>query len=130
MIVRKFVLFTPGGKGIFGELDQNGVVTFVVEAGPGSPIRGTELFNRMMSDFGAAARAIHGVWCKGPSGRPSTNIDKVNELTAAGMSLEDGIQHAWTVTRARKLGFTKVSVIGQPKGSPGAYTKIDVRIER
>jgi len=88
------------------------------------------MFNRMMDDFGVTARAIHGVWVKGPSGRPSANIDKVNELTATGMSLMDAIQHAWTVTRARKRGFTKIGVIGQPVGSSGAYTKIDVLIEK
>lgn len=88
------------------------------------------MFNRMMRDFGVDVRAIHGVWRKSPSGRPSTNIDKVNELTASGMALMDAIQHAWTVTRARKLGFTQVCVIGQPEGSADAYTKIDVLIER
>jgi hypothetical protein len=126
----QYVLFTPEGKGIFGELDANGIVTFVVEAGPGSSVRGTELFNRMILHFGNAAVAIHGVWRKGRLGLPSTNIDKVNELTSNAVPLEDALQHAWTVTRAKKLGFTRVQLLGQPVGTPGAYLEIDVLIEK
>jgi len=74
--------------------------------------------------------AIRGIWRKSPSGQPSTNIDKVNELTNQGMPLEDAVKYAWTVTRARKRGFDQVHVIGLTEGVPGAYTKIDVFIER
>jgi hypothetical protein len=130
LIVDTFLHETPEGKGIIAELNEKGVVTFAVDAGEGSSIRGTELFNRMMAYFGTDARVIQGVWRKSPSGRPSANIDKVNELTGAGMSLEDAIQRAWTVTRAKKLGFTNVSVLDLPEGSPGAYVAIDVLIER
>ena len=112
---------------IAGELDNLGVVTFAVLAAPDSPIRGTELFNRMMIAFGEDAKAIHGVWRKGSM--PSINIDKVNELTGKGVSIEDAVLHAWTVTRAQKLGFTTVSVIHQ-EGSPGNFRKIDVLIEK
>jgi len=111
-------------------MDDAGVVTFAIEAGEGSSVRGTEMFNRMMQHFGDKVVAIHGVWLKGPSKRPSTNIDKVNELTATGMALETAITHAWTVTRARKLGFFQVRVMGIPEGVAGAYTRIDVLIER
>jgi len=81
----------------------------------------------MMLAFGDDAKAIHGVWRKGTS--PSINIDKVNELTAQGMLLEDAVLQAWTVTRARKLGFDKVRVIDH-EGSQRAYRKIDVMIEK
>jgi hypothetical protein len=123
-------LLTPEGKGILGSLDEHGVLTFVVEAGEGSSIRGTELFNRMMEFFGDKVQAIQGVWRKGPLGKPSTNIDKVNELTGTGVPLEEAIRHTWTVTRAGKLGFAKVRLIGHPEGCPGAYTRIDVVIEK
>jgi hypothetical protein len=125
-----FVLITPEGKGILGELDQNGVVTFAIDAGEGSSIRGTEMFNRMMGYFGGKVRAIHGSWSKNTSGLPSTNIDKVNELTAAGVSLDKAIQMAWTVTRAKKLGYQNVRIFGQPEGTPGAYVKVEVLIEK
>jgi len=128
--VDPFHWFTSEGKGILGELDDAGIVTFAIEAGEGSSVRGTEMFNRMMDHFGEQVRAIHGVWRKGPSGRPSTNIDKVNELTGTGMALEEAITHAWTVTRAKKRGFVRVRLLGSPKGPVGAYTEIDVLIER
>jgi hypothetical protein len=112
---------------ITGELDVFSTVTFAVYAAPDSPIRGTELFLRMMNAFGDNAKAIEGVWRKGTS--PSINIDKVNELTGQGTPIEDAVMHAWTVTRARKLGFTNVSVTYQ-QGSPGNYRKIDVLIEK
>jgi hypothetical protein len=123
-------LLTPEGKGILGELDEHGVVTFAVEAGEGSSLRGTELFNCMMRHFGDGVRAVQGVWRKGPQGKPSTNIDKVNELTGAGVPLEEAILQAWTVTRAKKLGFTRVRLLGQPEGSPGGYTRVDVVMEK
>jgi hypothetical protein len=112
---------------ITGELDVSGIVTFAVYAAPDSPIRGTELFLRMMNAFGDDVRAIEGVWRKGNS--PSINIDKVNELTGQGLSIEDAVLHAWTVTRARKIGFTKVTVTYQ-QGSPGNFRKVDVLIEK
>jgi len=129
-MAQAFSWFTPEGKGILGELDDDGVVTFAIEAGEGSSIRGTEMFNRMMAFFGDSVRSIHGVWRKGHLGKASANIDKVNKLTSAGMTLEDAIMVTWTVSRARKLGFGRVRLLGTPVGSPGVYTKIDVLIER
>jgi hypothetical protein len=105
-------------------------LTFVVLAGEGCPIRGTEMFDLMMRAFGDKVRAIHGVWRPGYLGRSSANLDKVNELTGAGVALEDAIQQAWTVTRARRWGFVRSQFLGQPEGIPGAYTKVDVLIER
>src|SRR5436190_6979344 len=90
----------PSGKAtIAAELDLFGTVTFAVYAAPDSPIRGTELFVRMMNAFGDEAKAIEGVWRKGKL--PSINIDKMNELTGKGMLIEDAVLQAWTVTRAQ-----------------------------
>jgi hypothetical protein len=127
---KEFELTTPEGKGILASMDESGVVTFFIAAGEGSSIRGTELFNRMMQFFGDEAQAIRGHWVKGPSGKPSTNIDKVSELTASGLALEEAIKQAWTVTRAKKLGFHKVRLLSKPEGIAGAYTKIEVLIEK
>ncbi|MHB1425226.1 MAG: hypothetical protein ACYC3I_18810 [Gemmataceae bacterium] len=124
-MARQFVQWANehAGKGIVGYLDEKGTVTFAIEAGEGSPIRGTELFDNMMRAWGEDATAIRGVW------RAGTNLEKVNELTAQGMPLEEAIQYAWTVTRARRLGFNKVAVVLQ-EGMPGHYAKIDVSIEK
>jgi hypothetical protein len=82
----------------------------------------------MMLAFGEDAKAIRGSWSKGLA--PSINIDKVNELTAAGRTLDEAIHAAWTVTRARKLGFNRVKVVGQPEGVSGAYVSLEVLIEQ
>jgi hypothetical protein len=126
----EFELFTPEGKAILAYLDEAGVITFAIQAGEGSSIRGTEMFNRMMQHFGTNVRAIQGVWLKSSTGHPSTNIDKVNELTAAGMTLEEAVTHTWTATRANKWGFHKVNLLRPPEGAPGAFTKINVLIEK
>ncbi len=80
-----------------------------------------------MIAFGDDVIAIHGSWKKGTN--PSINIDEVNRLTGQGMSLEDAVQNAWTVTRAKKIGFLNVRVIHQ-EGLPGNFRKIDVMIEK
>jgi hypothetical protein len=95
-----FMIFAydhPSGKAtVYAELDKNGVVTFAIQVARDSPVRGTELFRRMMLAFGDDAKAIEGVWRK--SNRPSINIDKVNELTQQGIGLEDAVRQGWTVT--------------------------------
>jgi adenosylcobinamide amidohydrolase len=81
-----------------------------------------------MLAFGDDAKVIEAVWRKNLD--PSSNIDRVNELTAAGMSLDEAIQQAWTVKQAMKAGFSNASVVGMPEGTIGNFTKIDVIIER
>jgi hypothetical protein len=126
----EFELDAGGGNGILAELDSQGIISFWIAAGDGSPIRGTVMFDRMIDYFGERALAIRGVWRKGQLGHPSTNIDKVNELTTRGMLLDEAITFAWTVTRARRRGFNKVRIEKPPDGAPGAYVRIDVLIER
>lgn len=118
------------GKGIIGSMNDQGVVTFAIDAGPDSSIRGTVFFNAMMDFFGSDVAAIHGSWSKGAPDRVSTNIDKVNELTRAGVVLDEAVKHTWTTTRAMKRGFAKVRVIGIPERTAGAYSRIEVLIER
>jgi hypothetical protein len=113
---------------ILGEVNDDGVVEFAVRVSIDSPIRGWQMFQRMMIAFGDEAKSIQGVWRKNVE--ESTNIDRVNELTSEGMSLDEAIQHAWTVRQARSVGFSTASVLGMPEGEAGAFTKIDVLIER
>ena len=112
---------------VYAELVGQGVVTFAIQAAKDAPIRGTELFRRMMIAFGDDAKAILGAWTKGDD--PSINIDKVNELTGKGMALDDAVHFAWTVTRAKKFGFAKARVVAQD-GSPGNYRKLEVLVEK
>lgn len=125
-----FRLWLPDGKGVIATLDEQGELTFVISAGEGSPIRGTEMFDLMMRAFADKVRSICGVWRRGYQGQPSVNLDRVNELTAQGMPLAEAVLKTWTVTRAARWGFQRVRVVGGPEGTPGSFTKIDVLIEK
>jgi len=126
----EFKLLLPDGRGIMASVDQEGILAFVVVAGKGCPIRGTEMFDLMMRAFGPRVRTIAGVWRRGSQGQPSTNLDEVNKLTASGFSLEEAVCRTWTATRAVRWGFTSVTAVGLPEGLPGAFSKIDVLIEQ
>src|SRR5205807_6201422 len=113
----EFKLLMPDGHGIIASCDDSGIVTFVVSAGVASPIRGTEMFDLMMRAYGENARAVRGVWRRGFQGRPSVNLDKVNELTAQGAPLQEALKATWTATRASRWGLTRVTILGSPEGT-------------
>ena len=75
---------------IMGTITNKGVVDFAIEAGKGASIRGGELFKSMMSHFGSNVKGIAGNWTYG------SNLARVNELTAVGMSLEKAIAKTLT----------------------------------
>jgi hypothetical protein len=125
-----FRLFLPDNGAIIGSVDERGILSFVVSAAPQSPIRGTEMFDLMMRAFGSRVRAIAGIWRRGFEGQKSTNIDRVNELTAQSIPLEEAVAKTWTATRAARWGYTKVTVVGVAVGVPGNYGKLDVLIEK
>jgi hypothetical protein len=125
-----FRLLLPDDRGIMRSVDDEGVLSFVITAGEGAAIRGTEMFDLMMRAFGSRVGAIAGVWRKGFEGRPSTNLDTVNVLTESGLPLEEAVCRTWTATRAARWGFTKVTVVGVPAGVPGYFSKIDVLIQK
>jgi hypothetical protein len=121
---KEFNLLLPGGtKGIFSSLSNEGVVSFIIEAGKGSPVSGTEMVAKMLAAFGNRATAMQGNWTYG------VNLAKVNELTASGMSLEQAVTKTWTASRAAMFGFEKAAV-QLAEGSPGAYTKLRVLFTR
>jgi hypothetical protein len=120
---KEFELMLSGGKGIFGSLNKEGIVSFIVEAGKGSPVSGTELIAKMMAAFGNRVTAIQGNWTYG------VNLAKVNELTASGMSPEQAVTKTWTASRAAMFGFGQ-GAVQLVEGSPGAYTKLQVLFTR
>jgi len=126
----EFRLVLPDDRGIMASVDEQGILSFVIVAGEGSPIRGTEMFDLMMRAFGSQVRAIAGVWRSGFAGQPSANLDKVNELTLAGMALEEAVGRTWTASRAARWGYTKHTILGASRGLPGTFTKIDVLLEK
>ena len=70
----EFRLVLPDGRGILGSTDESGMLSFVIVAGKGSAIRGSEMFDLMMRSFGSSVRGIAGTWRRGFEEQPSTNI--------------------------------------------------------
>jgi hypothetical protein len=126
----EFKILLPEGRGLMASVDEVGVLSFVIVAGPDFPIRGTEMFDLMMRVFGREVRAIAGIWRKGLQGQPSANLDEVNRLTASGLALEEAVCQTWTATRAARWGFTRATVTGTPEGFSGTYAKVDVLLEK
>jgi hypothetical protein len=108
------------GRGIYGAIDEDGMLAFKINT-EDTGVRGTDLFDRMMQHFGDKVQGVWGMWPKG------TNLDKVNELTAQGITLQEAVTRTWTANRARAFGFSKAIICEEPVGTPGAYTKVLVK---
>lgn len=104
-------------KGIYAALNTDGMIEFVIEAGPQASPRGHVLFEEMIKHFGTNARGVMGCWTYG------SNLVRFNQLTAQGMSLEQAATATWTGSQAVRHGFTTVVVLAA-QGTPGAYTKV------
>jgi len=117
-----FNLWPSKTKGIMGEISDDGIVSFAVEAGAGSPVRGTEMFAQMMKHFGSNVRGVRGSWHYGD------NLAAVNKLTSEGMSLSEAALQTWTARRAAEHGFRSVRVLGS-EGAAGAYKSVNVVFE-
>jgi hypothetical protein len=82
----------------------------------------------MMRAFGKEVLSIRWTWRRGFQGAQSLNLDKVNELTARGISLDEAVRETWTATRAKRWGVTEITVVNT-EGGQGNYTKMDVLIQ-
>jgi hypothetical protein len=111
------------GKGIYATIDRDGMIEFKINT-EGAHIRGTDLFNKIMQHFEDRVAGVWGMW---PTG---ANLNRVNELTAQGIPLEVAVTRTWSANRARAFGFNKAFVIGEPVGTPGAYTRLLVKFVR
>jgi hypothetical protein len=107
---------------IIGELVAGGQLSFIVENVPkdGTGCRGTWMFNQMMGHFGAAATAIQGNWTYGD------NLAVVNQLTAAGVPLEEAAKRGFTGKRAADWGFVTIQVLPPTQGTLGNYSRVHV----
>ncbi|BCU77947.1 hypothetical protein [Luteolibacter sp. LG18] len=113
----------PVQRGIFAVLSDQGTLDFGIVAGKDSPVRGTAMFKAMMTHYGERVERIGGNWYSG------TNLDKLNELTASGITLEESAAKTWTGGQAAKYGFTKVRIL-EADGKPGDYSVVRVVFER
>ncbi|MHB0953991.1 MAG: SpvB/TcaC N-terminal domain-containing protein [Allorhizobium sp.] len=82
-------------------------------------LKGGEQFDKILQFFKGQFSAIKGNWQFG------SNLAKVNELTATGMSLEQAAAQTWTASKAADAGYKTIKVLGS-EGAPGAYTAVQV----
>lgn len=111
-----------GSKGIYGDLNNEDMIEFFIEAGPEANPRGKVLFKEMINHFGDTAKGVVGSWTYGD------NLAAFNRLTAQGVSLEEAAAQTWTGMQATRNGFMKVKVIAE--GAPGAYTRVLAKFTR
>jgi hypothetical protein len=108
----------------------SGVLRFEVVAklatGDRGSVTGIEFFDAMMAHFGGKVKVIEGNWSRA-SGL-TTNLDRLNRATAAGLSVEDAAPLTWTGLRASAFGYDQVTVLHVlPQGAQGNYE--DVRVD-
>ncbi|MFI5621936.1 RHS repeat-associated core domain-containing protein [Nocardioides sp. NPDC051685] len=115
-----------GGGGIMADLND-GVLSMVIEKGPGSP-SGGQMFGEVMDHFGASnVTAFDAKWV---TAMP-TNLDAFNANLRAGMSYADAARGTFTGHMVGKYGLTDVVVDpSRFSGSFGEYTNVEVRFQR
>ncbi|MCP2320865.1 RHS repeat-associated core domain-containing protein [Nocardia amikacinitolerans] len=118
---REYANLYDGSGGILGKLTDEGILSFVIERGAGTP-SGRDMFQEMVDHFGR--ENITGIDAKWVTEMP-TNLDKYNELIRQGMSPEQAALATFTGKRASELGFTNVHVY-KLMGDSGQYTNIEV----
>lgn len=117
------MMHDASGSGIIAHLDENGVLSTAIYRNPGSTISGKQMFDGAMEHFGDRVTAVEGNWFAGD------NLGKVNELTGAGVPLEDAVTQTWTAGRAGAYGFTRVAGITS-EGAAGAFRRLTVLFGR
>jgi hypothetical protein len=110
-----------------------GVLRFEVVAqlstGERGAISGKEFFAAMMAHFGAIVRIIEGNWSRAAG--LTTNLDQLNQATAAGLSLKDASALTWTGLRASEHGYDKVRVCrAEPPAAWGNYDSVRIEFSR
>ena len=123
VVARDFNYMVNDSSGILSTLSKDGVVDFKINA-VNSPVRGVDLFDKMMEAYGTDVSAIRGNWMNKDAGPANKNLGVVNKLTSEGVPLENAVTRTWTAQQAARYGFTSPSV-QVVIGETGAYTKVE-----
>jgi hypothetical protein len=82
-------------------------------------------FAAMMAHISARVRTIEAYWSQA-SGL-TTNLDQLNQATAAGLSVEEPAPLTWTGRRASAHGYGRVTVLqALPQGAQGRYDTVRI----
>ncbi|QFU86365.1 DUF6531 domain-containing protein [Amycolatopsis sp. YIM 10] len=112
------------GSGIIADLDDDGVLTLMIDRQDGAPFSGRQLFDAAMQHFGDRVNAIEGNWVYGD------NLAAFNRRTGeGGMSPEEAAAQTWTGRQAARHGFTNVGEVNAT-GEPGNYKPVSARFNR
>ncbi|WP_257980834.1 putative T7SS-secreted protein [Streptomyces sp. CB02959] len=120
-----------GGGGIIADLNDDGIMSLVIERGPNTP-RGSEMFNNAMDHFGDKVRGVKGYWQNG--GTLRDNLDSFNRAARAGVpgdfsALEQAARETFTGKMAGRRGFTEVEFV-ELRGMHGNYSHVGVVFRR
>jgi hypothetical protein len=116
--IRNFITAEITGKSYFKFYVEN-----LPKTQPQTGCPGQWLFQVAWDHFvseGVNILGVRGEWSFGD------NLDEVNRLTANNaMKLDDAARLTWTGQRAKKKGFTRITIL-DTDGSPGNYVSVDV----
>ncbi|MEV5887571.1 RICIN domain-containing protein [Streptomyces sp. NPDC052020] len=110
----------PSGRGIVADMDDNGLVSFVINAGADTP-RGGEMFNAALAHFGDEVKGVKAYWQDG--GALSDNLNSFNAAVQGGASLKEAALATFTGKMSSRAGFSTVEIT-ELRGMPGAYTNV------
>ena len=103
---------------ISSELDDYGVLRFTVDAPKSksgrSPMKGADLFEKMMKHHGSRVKGIAGVWVYGTNLQMFRSaLEKNDDFSSSTLraSYFAAATQTWTGMQGEKYGFTKVSSI-------------------
>ncbi|MGX1777354.1 hypothetical protein ACWIGW_34980 [Nocardia brasiliensis] len=91
--------------GITAEVDQNGVLDYVIEAGPDSPVKGSKMFEDMWNAVGPNVTAINGTWVNKPREGVVTNLQSFNNAIAEGATPQQAAFSTFAGKMAFRHGF-------------------------
>ena len=122
----EFNFLVNGHNGILSTLSDKGIVDFKINA-VGSPIRGGDMFDKMMNHYGDNVKGIRGNWMNLDKSESNKNLGIINKLTSQGVPLKDAVMKTWTAAQAIRYGYTESKIqTDYVKGDSGNYTKVEV----
>ncbi|MGW4847679.1 hypothetical protein [Nocardia brasiliensis] len=116
--------------GITAEVDQNGVLDYVIEAGPDSPVKGSQMFEDMWNAVGPNVTAINGTWVNKPREGVVTNLQSFNNAIADGATPQQAAFSTFAGKMAFRHGFRFVEITKLKPEGPGPYTDVEVTFTR
>ncbi|GAA5120705.1 hypothetical protein JIN84_05920 [Luteolibacter yonseiensis] len=123
------VAFSPS---INGMLTENGTLIFGIKTPEkDSPVRGADMFNRMITHFGDRVKSIQGQWYEYDSENPDrrSNLYTFNKFIKEGKIPEEAALLTFTGKMAGRNGFKDVKIL-ESRGKKGEYTRVKVEFKK